>query len=256
MPSPLRLQTSIDSTASTAGRFLTKSPSSPPNKRQKMSVSQTYLMAHTARNKLSRAAARPDHDLRLLVGHANLLDGLMLELADAEREQEAWFDSAVSKASSSDRHVQWADSAAHEADWEAESDSSDEEEEDDEEEFDLNAAIAPRKPAVFQPTLQQLEDVEEYEDDEQDVTDLALYRTTSHSHSPPELLADEDSSSSDEDNTPPSPPTQSLQFSEKEQQSIATEVADQAKQNLSVEEQQTFFDEGYYLPQRAAISAF
>ena len=52
-----------------------------------MSITQTYYLSHKARAKLSREAAQPDHDLRLLVGHANLLDSLMLELAEAEQEQ-------------------------------------------------------------------------------------------------------------------------------------------------------------------------
>ncbi|KAK3933680.1 hypothetical protein QBC46DRAFT_230105, partial [Diplogelasinospora grovesii] len=58
----------------------------------KMSVTQTYSLAHKARAKLSSEAARSNHNLRLLVGHANLLDSLMLKLADTERQQESWFD--------------------------------------------------------------------------------------------------------------------------------------------------------------------
>ena len=65
-------------------------PSSPlvasPFKRKTMSITQTYYLAHKARSKLSSEASRPDHNLRLLVGHANMLDSLMLEPADAERE--------------------------------------------------------------------------------------------------------------------------------------------------------------------------
>lgn len=51
-----------------------------------MSVTQTYYLAHTAWGKLSSGAARADHNLRLLVGHANLLDSLMVEPAEAEQE--------------------------------------------------------------------------------------------------------------------------------------------------------------------------
>jgi hypothetical protein len=60
-----------------------------------MSISQTYRLAHRARAKLSTEAQRSDHNLRLLVGHANLLDSLMVEIADAEREQQSWFNQSV-----------------------------------------------------------------------------------------------------------------------------------------------------------------
>ncbi|CAK7274479.1 hypothetical protein SEPCBS57363_006184, partial [Sporothrix epigloea] len=92
-----------------------------------MSITQTYFLAHKARAKLSSQAARPDHNLRLLVGHANLLDTLMLELAEAEREQESWFNQSVRGASQNkpasapsstsqtpDRHVKWAETAIEE----------------------------------------------------------------------------------------------------------------------------------------------
>ncbi|CAK7211910.1 hypothetical protein SCUCBS95973_001284 [Sporothrix curviconia] len=132
--------------------------------RKTMSITQTYFLAHKARAKLSSQAARPDHNLRLLVGHANLLDTLMLELADAEREQESWFNQSVRGASQNnktdaasstqkaDRHVQWADTVIEEPeeDWQAEdadddsdassdassdySDSDEEDEEDNEDE--------------------------------------------------------------------------------------------------------------------------
>lgn len=60
-----------------------------------MSITQAYLIAHTAWSKLSVEASRPDHHLRLIVGHANLLDSLMVELAGAEQEQEQWFNFSV-----------------------------------------------------------------------------------------------------------------------------------------------------------------
>ena len=92
-----------------------------------MSITQTYYLAHAARKKLTREASRADHDLRLLVGHANLLDSLMLDLADAEQEQERWFNQTVSgvskSAPSSDaRHIQWAETVVEdpEEDWDPE----------------------------------------------------------------------------------------------------------------------------------------
>jgi hypothetical protein len=90
---------------------LYNSSSVSPLKRKAMSVTQTYYLAHTARGKLSHEAAKADHNLRLLVGHANLLDSLMLELAEAEQEQESWFNQSVKKASKTEepKHIQWAD---------------------------------------------------------------------------------------------------------------------------------------------------
>ncbi|EFE39276.1 conserved hypothetical protein [Trichophyton verrucosum HKI 0517] len=70
-------------------------------KKRDMSLSETYVLAHTARAKLTREAARADHHLRLLVGHANMLDNLMLDLAEAEREREAWYNQAIKSRSTS-----------------------------------------------------------------------------------------------------------------------------------------------------------
>lgn len=115
---------------------------------KKMSITQTYYLAHTARKKLTREASRSDHDLRLLVGHANLLDSLMLDLADAEQEQERWFNQTVSGASKSSpsdaKHVQWAETVVEdpEGDWDpedvsdADSDLFDEDEDDDDDDDD------------------------------------------------------------------------------------------------------------------------
>lgn len=47
-----------------------------------MSLSDTYFLASRARSKLTREATRGDHDLRVLVSHANLLDSLMDSLAE------------------------------------------------------------------------------------------------------------------------------------------------------------------------------
>ncbi|KAG5987616.1 hypothetical protein E4U43_005000 [Claviceps pusilla] len=97
-----------------------------PTHKRNMSVTQTYYLAHKARAKLSQEAARPDHDLRLLVGHANLLDSLMLELVDAEREQERRYNQSVrGTGKTSDRHIQWADKVVEEPEEEYDSASSD-----------------------------------------------------------------------------------------------------------------------------------
>lgn len=219
-----------------------------------MSVTQTYYLAHTARGKLSSEAARADHNLRLLVGHANLLDSLMLELAEAEQEQESWFNQSVKKATKTTeepKHIQWADAIVEdpEEDWQAEdADSSDSESEYDSEDdaMDMEMAVVSR---VQSHRITTTEVEEEYEDDgEEDFEGLQLHLTQSHSATPPEL--DSDSDSSEDESMPPSPPSTSLpSFSEKQQ--IAT-TSYYSKPNASIPpaEQQAFFEEGFYLPQR------
>ncbi|TQN68990.1 hypothetical protein CSHISOI_06499 [Colletotrichum shisoi] len=229
--------------------------------KKKMSITQTYYLAHKARAKLSSEAGRADHDLRLLVGHANLLDSLMLELADAEREQESWFNQSVRGATKSeDRHVQWADSVIEEPeeDWHADdasdsddsvSDSSDDDYEDEDMEMAEtvslrrmpSAAAVPASPRAL--AVEVFEDYDMEDDLEEDYAQLELVRTPSHSssNSPPEL--EHDSDISDDESMPPSPPNAVLTFSEKE-----------AKEEASQQQQQTedgsFYSEGYYLPAR------
>jgi hypothetical protein len=131
---------------------------------EKMSMTQTYFLAHKARAKLSREAAQPDHDLRFLVGHANLLDTLMLELAEVERAQEQWFNQSVRGAGAAQKQSATANLAqVPEEEYSSE-------EESDEEEDDL----------------------------EEDYEQLSLVRTASHSNSPPELVEESDSEDDDE----------------------------------------------------------
>ncbi|KAI0458384.1 hypothetical protein F5B21DRAFT_460888 [Xylaria acuta] len=226
-------------------------------KKQKMSITQTYFLAHKARAKLSSEAARPDHNLRLLVGHANLLDSLMLDLADAEREQESWFNQSVRGAApkTQERHVQWADSVAEEEDWEADSsDSDDDSDMDDDEDIEMfDAAPLSRIPsnlvAPSSPKLHTLE-VEDgdFEEDDEDFAHLGLARSQSHSASPPEL--EHDSESSEDESMPPSPPTASIPtFSEKQSEStITTKYYDSTQEEE--EDKSDFYNEGFYLPPR------
>ncbi|KAJ5227167.1 uncharacterized protein N7469_007173 [Penicillium citrinum] len=231
---------------------------------KKMSITQTYYLAHTARKKLTREASRSDHDLRLLVGHANLLDSLMLDLADAEREQERWFNQTVRGATKEEpRHIQWASTVVEEPeeDWDPEdasdleSDLSDSDSEDDsdfdENDFVINAPIrrrAPSPPAPLSiPELDEEEDDDETDsdfeyDDEEDLEDLSLTRSPSR-QSPPELLADVDDSSEDEA-TPPSPPQPTLEvFDEKEPTTTAIPLAS------ADQDQPQLFEAGYYVSQ-------
>lgn len=167
-----------------------------------MSLTQVYYIASTARSKLGREASRPDHNLRRLVGHANLLDGLMLDLQEAELQQEAWFNQTVQKAQKTEepKHIQWADTIVEEEEDEDDSDSDSDFDDDDMEMIKTIRSI--RQPAVT-VSSEDFDEVEYY-DEEEDEPELALVRTQSHSANPPELIDDSDS----EDESPPSSPPQ------------------------------------------------
>jgi len=206
-----------------------------------MSITQTYYLAHKARAKLSREAAQPDHDLRLLVGHANLLDSLMFELADAEREQERWFNQSVRGASknnnkAADRHVQWADRIVEQPEEEYDSDSSDSDSDSDfdEDDVEMMHTVPAQIPVAAQRAqLVDEDDEEEMGDDlEEDYAQLELVRTTSHSNSPPELI-ENDSESSDDESMPPSPTDAVLPYNEKE---------------AAKEQEEEIFEDEYYAP--------
>lgn len=154
-----------------------------------MSITQTYFLAHSARGKLSKEAARADHDLRLLVGHANMLDSLMIDLANAEQEQERWFNRSLSGAREQEEEMRHEQTIVEEpeADWEAEDAESSDESDTEEDHF---------------------HSTHDMEEDDEDDESLFLTRTVSR-HSPPQLAADDDSESEDE-HMPPSPPNLSL----------------------------------------------
>lgn len=228
MPSHLRLQLSSSGPIDAHATYQT-SPTLPPAKKQKMSLTQTYYVASTARTKLGREAQRADHNLRLLVGHANLLDTLMVELADAEREQESWFNHSVQKAAKPEapRHIQWVDTIDEESDEEDEdsdmdSDSGSEIYDEDAELFNIPLRKV-RSPPVEISSEELFED--EYEDDEDD-EHHTLTRVASQ-HSPPELTLDSDSDSEDEAMpTSPEQPVFEFELSEKERQTTTTTFYD------------------------------
>jgi len=212
--------------------------SSPPQKKQKMSLTQTYYIAASARSKLGKEACRADHDLRLLVGHANLLDSLMLELQDAERQQEAWFNQTMAKASKAEepRHIQWADSIAEEA----EDDDSDSESEADD---DFDMIPMPRRivQAPVQITTMEIEDEdgEDFYDDMEDDSDLALTRVPSQSPSPPELVYEEES---DDESPPTSPPQSTFNIADKEALLTTTFYAKSQPQYMESDDHPLFMD--------------
>ncbi|KAB2580164.1 hypothetical protein BFW01_g2988 [Lasiodiplodia theobromae] len=270
MPSHLRLQSNFEPFSAETTRSYFPTAAAPPAKKQKMSLSQTYYIAASARTKLTHEAQKSDHDLRLLVGHANLLDSLMLELADAEREQEAWFNKTVNKAARAERHIQWADTI----DEEAMEDDDDEEDDDDfisdsesdsdydedSEDFDMIPPLRriPSPPVRITTTEldddedDEEEDDEEYYEDEEFDDEHALVRSPSQ-QTPPELVHEEDSDS-DDDATPTTPPQPTLEYSEKERQAIATTAYLESKeaQLQATPDQAAYLPKGYFLEQRNA----
>jgi hypothetical protein len=241
MPSSshLRIQTSFEpfTAETTRSHFV----SSPPQKKQKMSLTQTYYIAASARSKLGKEACRADHNLRLLVGHANLLDSLMVELQDAERQQEQWFNQTMAKASKAEepRHIQWADSIAEE---EEDDDSESDSESENEDDFDM--IPLPRRIAQSPVQISTME-VDEDEDDEDDFYDdmeddseLALTRVPSQLQSPPELTYEEES---DDESPPTSPPQASFNFSEKEAM-LTTTFYDAKPASQNLEDHPLFMD--------------
>lgn len=204
-----------------------------------MSVTQTYFLAHSARGKLSKEASRADHDLRLLVGHANLLDSLMLDLASAEQEQEQWFTKSLSQSEEAveEPEVDWEVNDAESSDSDSDSDL------DMDEEMITPTAQAP----VITTSEVDEEDAEFEEDEEEDYGDLALTRTASR-HSPPELSSDSESDSEDE-HMPPSPPSATFDaFTEHQRQVITNPPKDAS---LSESQQEAFIEEGFFLPSRS-----
>jgi len=213
-----------------------------------MSITQTYFLAHSARGKLSKEAARADHDLRLLVGHANMLDSLMLDLARAEQEQEQWFNRSVSgaKIQEDEATYEHAETIVEEPeqDWEVE----DAESTDDDSDYEEAETKTARATSITAITAIEVDS--DMEEDDETEGDLALTRTASR-HSPPELSLDSDSDSED-DHMPPSPPAINVgSLSEKQRQAIATtSYYDGKDASLSRAESETFEQQGFFLPSR------
>lgn len=201
----------------------------------------------------------------------------MLELANAEKEQERWFNRSVNSATRASQdekpsHIRWADNLVEEPeeDWsseedsDAESDMSDSDLEDDDMTVHTASATPIRRPPspVAIITEQEVSDSEsETEDEEEDedfdfeFEDLALTRSPSR-QSPPELLEDLDDDS-EEDTTPPSPPQSAFDdFSSSEEPSVSTTAiydqhpAKRAELALPDSEQSPMFGQGYIVSSR------
>lgn len=210
-----------------------------------MSITQTYYLAHKARAKLAKEASRSDHNLRYLVGHANLLDCLMLELADAEREQESWFNQSVRGAAKHEQEdIDYEDTIIEvpDEDWDSDSDSCSDSDcdshEEDEDDVEMADIVSYRRVPVPDAPITRITSYDEDDDmdeDDENLADLELVRTPSHT-TPPEL--DDDSDASEEETMPPSPPTAMLTFSEKETQ-----------EELQRQES-SFYSHHFYVPER------
>jgi len=188
-----------------------------------MSITQTFYLAHKARGKLSSEASRQDHNLRLLVGHANLLDTLMIHLSEAERDQERWFNTMVRGNEESREYRDLPETIEEEpeeygslaADYDSDSDSSEESDDEEMEDVDATYTIA-REPSYkyyqTQETIIGVSEVEEDEEEDEETEDedevdedgmFSLTRT--RSRRPPSLCSDY-SDDEEEESNPPSPP--------------------------------------------------
>ncbi|KIM99378.1 hypothetical protein OIDMADRAFT_43274 [Oidiodendron maius Zn] len=167
---------------------------------------QTYSLVHTARGKLSSEASSADHDLRRLVGHANFLDSLMLELAEVQQEHETWLNQFTSQASNptKQRHIQWADAVVNDREEDRRAGSADFSDLSCSDNDHSSGEEVEEQNSFPCPTREHNKEKEFEDNGEEDYNDLALHRTQSHSPSPPDLECDLDD------------------FSKKQQQQTAT----------------------------------
>ncbi|KAJ6103844.1 hypothetical protein N7486_004066 [Penicillium sp. IBT 16267x] len=204
---------------------------------KKMSITQTYYLAHTARKKLTREASR---------------GGPRPSIA------ERWFNQTVSgatKAQEESRHIQWASAVVQEPEEDSEAEDASDLDSDlsdsDDEDFDFDAGFATNVPvrrrspspvAPIEPTLEEDEDDDDTDsdfeyDDVEDLDELSLTRSPSR-QSPPELLTDSDGESEDEV-LPPSPTEPTLEaFTVKGDSTTAIPLAGDDQPHL--------FETGYY----------
>ena len=105
--------------------------------KSEMSLAETYFLATRARSKLSKAASRHDHDLRVLVAHANMLDSVMDSLAEKRRLEKSMLNTAAAEREAANAAVAFDDEDDDEEYFsDSDTDSDSDEEEEEEEEFD------------------------------------------------------------------------------------------------------------------------
>lgn len=216
-----------------------------------MSVTETYRLVHSARGKLTKEAQRSEHDLRMLVGHANLLDSLMFELDHADERQSTWY-AAPQKT--------WATTTVvEEAEDEADSDDSDYDEEDTPAPVHGKPEYRPQLHREDSNSEDAIADSDEEEEEDDDITDdedahnlvLALCRTNSHTghetraSSPPDLVSDSDDS---DDDSPPSPPTSTISYP-------SAKAQDFTHLRSKPRPEDALYEDGFYIPQSAPMLA-
>lgn len=202
-----------------------------------MSITQTHILARKARSKLAHEAGRSNHEMRRLVGHANLLDVLIRHIFEAESEQETWFNETIQDASnaayeaelSSNEQIGWLpvdetlyDSSSSEEDESDVYDDEDDYSDDDEPEYTYNLSRSLPKAQVLRfETAVGVKEItidgesDSADSDEDDEGLFPLRRTSSSSIHTPPALVDDSSSSEDEDaSNPPSPKQTPLEPSE------------------------------------------
>lgn len=217
-----------------------------------MAYTYTFQLAQRARVKLQREASRHDHNLRLLVGHANLLDSLMISLVEAGREQENWFNETVRGNMAQEAEDDEDDEEEHESvhmventdrRWQSEAEgrvmmtqydddlSSDESDSDsdcsDDDMEDIHYSSMPaltRKPSYkslpssyFGTTTIGVTEVEEYDDDfpsdeDEDGDEDGMYPLQRTASHGSPPMLVADLSDDEDEPTPPSPPIVSLPF--------------------------------------------
>lgn len=166
-----------------------------------MSVAEMYRLAHRVRDKLAREATSPNQQMRLLVGHANLLDMLVDRLNEANFEEDDYLEETSVAAATHHRDLSDSDSDTTESDT-SESDTTESgdgsAEEDEEAQYEAQADWE-REPSRL------LHDAAPYQH-----TGRRTRRkvTCPHfEHQPPELECDDDGYDSDSDSDGPESPT-------------------------------------------------
>nr|POE93286.1 hypothetical protein CFP56_19298 [Quercus suber] len=179
------------------------------SKKKIMSLRETYHLACSAQARLTRELARPDRNLRRMVGHLAHYESLRTRIADMEEEQES--STTTTTAAATSRHISFTTSPSSSAAAASQSRSS------------PSSLRAPSPPPSPRPFPYDDDDEDEDEDDgdcyydedaDFDCAELSLTRCPSRSVSPPppELDSDDsdDSSDGESDDEPPPPPRYAL----------------------------------------------
>jgi hypothetical protein len=193
-----------------------------------MRISQSYYIAQVARNKLLPEASRADHNLRVVVGHANLLDSLLIQLEEAAQEHENRLGQPAHRAvkPSQRRRVKWANIIVEDAEEGrlAEVDSSDSSDSDSDyssdEEIDTTGISPSHRIVARRAVVASYREVREFEDDNVGGGDSDHDGHVLHLRQPQGISAPELKHDSDDDSDSEAPSS----FGEKQQQQIVTTV--------------------------------